>query len=569
MLSPDLLTANITALTQAQGKCPTLGPLPPNMRVVPAGKTVQVELRTATGGWQPVDFPSRVRAGTEWLRGGSSPDARQIVLVGPGLGRALAALESTPISRVIAIEPHAGLATLLLSAWDWCPWFASGRLRLLTGPDFTGAADIARVLDGLTDISIVVHPMRARIEPEAMAQASSVAARVAQNARANGHARRKFAAPYLLQTLTNLPAIAREADLAALDGACAGMPAVVVGAGPSLDANGPVLATLQDRAVIVSADTALGPLLAHGVRPHIAVGVDSSALNARHLTTPAATEDVALAAEGSLHASALARFRGRTFGFRIAAHEPWPWLREGGIERAELKTWGSVLTSAFNLARRMGADPIVFVGADLAFTGMRPYCRGTIYDAMWQEWIDKGCTWEALMEEYFSRQPEMWRRDVHGRETRTAPHLVSFRDWIADQTASATSGTFINATADGILHGGRIVQAPLESVLSGWPRVTGVRDTIRACHADAVARRDDVRLAEWLAANASGEALPIARWIAFAASTIAREEIVAAIADAAAVVASQGRSMASANGTDGAMGRAAAAVAGEAAARSV
>src|SRR5690606_18170565 len=148
----------------------------------------------------------------------------------------------------------------------------------------------------------------------------------AKNARANGEARRNFAGPYLLQTLGNLPDIARSAGIEALDGACTGTPAVVCGAGPSLDANLVDLRGIPDRALIVAADTALGLLVTGGVTPHLVVAADSSALNARHLTTVAGAGDVMLAAEGSLHPSAFAAFSGRTLTFRVSDHDPWPWL---------------------------------------------------------------------------------------------------------------------------------------------------------------------------------------------------------------------------------------------------
>lgn len=535
MFSPDILSANLAALTRAQGRCPALGPLPDFLRVAMVGNGVHVEARTADGRWQGVDEPSLARDIPSWLATGTVPAASQLVLVGAGLGYLLDGLASAPITRIVAIEPHPGLATLLLSRADWQRWFTEGRLRLLTGPEYEGAADVARALDGLQDISIVSHPLRAAIEPAVMERAVAVATRVAQNARANGNARRRFAGPYLLQTLGNLRAIAASADAHALDQQFAGRPAVVVGAGPSLDQNGPVLASLQDRAVIVTTDTALGPLLAHGVRPHLAVSVDSSALNASHLTSVAEHAGVLLACEGSVHPSSFAHFAGRTFTFRVSNHEPWPWLRTAGVNRGELPTWGSVLTSAFGLARRMGCDPIVFAGADLAFTGMRPYCRGTIYDAMWQEWIDRGCTWEGLMAEYFSRQPEMYRPDLRGDAVRTGPHLVSFRDWLVEQTTKG-SGTFINATGGGILHGGRLQQQPLADALAGAASLAGVRETLAARHASFTANSTDLaRIGRLLdEARTRYGRLPLARWKDFTVSTVSDEDIAQALGFAAA-----------------------------------
>lgn len=528
MLSPEILSRNLEALTRAQGTCPALGALRDSMRVAITGGHVNVELRLDDGEWRPIDTPDAAHA--RWLGEGGT-GRTQMILVGAGLGYALERALELGVQKMVAVEPDPGVATLLLSRRDWQPLFANGRLRLLTGPDYRGAADVARFLDGLSEIPIVSHPLRTAIEPDAYARARAVAERVAANAKNNGHARRRFAGPYLLQTLTNLPAIAREGSVQALAGAFAGIPAVVAGAGPSLDDNIPALRTLADRAIIVATDTTLGPLLKGGVRPHLVVGVDSSALNAQHLTTPDGSEDVMLAAEGSLHPSVYERFGGRIFSFRISNHDPWPWFRATGIDRPEVRTWGSVLTSAFDLACVMGCDPIVFVGADLAYTGMRPYCRGTIYDAQWQEWIDKGCTWEQLMEDYFSRQPEVYQDDVRGERTRTAPNLVSFRDWLVERITSLVSKTVINATGAGILHGGRIQQGSLEAALGGRAGQTGIRATLREKHAASIARREDLAaMNELLRKIRSGrKSAPVKRWIDFTAGTVTERDILAAL----------------------------------------
>lgn len=530
VLSQEILSGNLDALTRAQGMCPALGRLRDSMRVALSGEHLNVEARTSAGDWQAIDTPESAD-GEHWLDA-LVTGASQAILVGVGLGYALDRAQRLGLQKVVVVEPDPGVATLFLSRRDWREWFTTGRLRLLTGPDYRGATDTARLLDGLKDIPIVTHPQRTMIEPEISARATAVAERVAANARSNGRARHRFAGPYLLQTLTNLPAIAREGDVRTLGQAFTNVPAVIVGAGPSLDENIPELRALSDRAIVIAADTALGPLVSGGVRPHLVVAADSSELNARHLTAPADSGGVMLVAEGSVHPTVVERFSGRLFSFRVADHEPWPWLRTAGVDRGPLRAWGSVLTCAFDLACRMGCDPIVFAGADLAFTGMRPYCRGTIYDAQWQEWIDKGCTWEQLMEEYFSRQPEVYRDDIRGERTRTASNLVSYRDWLIEQINALQSQTVINATGGGILHGGAIRQASLRDVLAGMPAVSGVRETLRVKRTAASARRANLpRLSALLQDARVSRSLPLQRWIDFTAATISERDILSALPD--------------------------------------
>jgi hypothetical protein len=303
-------------------------------------------------------------------------------------------------------------------------------------------------------------------------------------ARANFEARRAFAPRYLLQTLQNLPVIAREGDAASLDHSFRGMPAVIVGAGPSLDENLAELKRWNDRCVLISADTALAPLERAGLQPNLAVAVDPSEWNARHLAAPRKIDDTWLVAEGSLHPSIFPRFAGRTFTFEVSGHEPWPWMATHALKRGRLRAWGSVVTSAFDLAFRMGCNPIVFAGLDLAFTGGRTYCRHTAHEQVWGKWVDAGDTWENVWALLVSQQPQQTMPDLHGKPTITTPYLVAFRDWLVERiAASPNDRVFVNTTGAGVLHGARIEQMPLAAALEGKPRIN--RAMVRARLADA------------------------------------------------------------------------------------
>src|SRR5690606_18846210 len=121
--------------------------------------------------------------------------------------------------------------------------------------------------------------------------------------------------------------------------------------------------------------------------------------------------------------------------------------------------WGSVLTTAFDFALLLGGAPLVFIGADLAYTNDQPYCRGTMFEDDWAEaartqGTDLARVWEGLI-----APKAIEADDLHGRITRTAPHLVEFRDWIVAASRSIAAhghgndrGGVINATGDGILH---------------------------------------------------------------------------------------------------------------------
>jgi hypothetical protein len=536
MFSETILAKNLAALETAQGTKPALAALDASSTraVGDLNLGLRLEILTAAGSWVPLDGPDPYDEAATQLESFAPTFPTQIIIIGPGLGYLLDLLEAAHAStKVVVIEPDPGVAVLFLSRRDWSAWFNDGRLRLLTGPEYHGVASLARSVDTVEVSSIIVNPVLSSHRPAAVERAQAVAQRIVAGAEANADARRRFAGRYLLQTLGNIDVIAREGNVAALDGVFRNKPAVVIGAGPSLDENLPALAANQDRVVIIAADTTLRPLMAAGVRPHIVVGVDPSDLNARHLAGVPDTQDIWLAAEGSLHQSAFEGFAGRTFVFKVSDHEPWPWLRSVGGDRGTIRAWGSVATSAFDLALRMGCDPVIFAGMDLAFTGLRPYCTNTIWDGVWKDAIATyGCTWQQLVDDYFSRQPEMYTTDVHGAKVRTASHLIAFRDWLLDEIAR-TDRTFINVTGGGALHGRRLRQANIEDVVRDLPRLDPPpAKPLRAAHAastrasdDLVAAKDD--LARSL--NSKSAAQLLDRWVAFTAGSVTKESIVSVI----------------------------------------
>src|SRR5688500_9262099 len=243
-------------------------------------------------------------------------DADLLIVIGLGLGFILDALEARGwTGRVLAFEPEPALVPHLHARRDLRDWLASDRLRVLTAPDYAGAGESWQWFPQTGLPPLIVNPVLARIAPAATERARAVLAQLQFSAGANATARRQHGARYLLNTLKNLGALAREGDVAALAGAAPGVPAIVVAAGPSLDANIDALREVGEHAIIIAVDTALRPLLAAGISPHVVVAVDPTEANGRHLWDLSPCAGTYLVAEASLDPSAVEFFRGRTFLF--------------------------------------------------------------------------------------------------------------------------------------------------------------------------------------------------------------------------------------------------------------
>lgn len=452
-----------------------------------------------------------------WLTAslGGRPVPPLVIAIGLGDGGLLEALASiAPATRVLALEPDAQ-ATFDPASARGTQWTASGRLLHLRAPDFAGADQAWRLFpQDPEQHHLFVHPESAVRARDLAVRAARVVQQVLVGVRANAEARRQFAAPYLMNTLGNVPAIIRGADVAALRGAYAGTPAVVVGAGPSLDAVMPALPSVAGRALVIATDTTLRPLLHAGVAPPLVAGLDPSTANARHFLALPELRHTWLVAESALAPSAVQPFGDRTFWFRAAAHHPWPFLTANGVQVSELPVWGSVLTAAFQVALLAGCDPIVFVGADLAFTGGQPYARGTTYEFDWAYSTALGAPLRHVWDQQMAMRECVPAVDLRGAPTVTSPALISFRDWIVAQ-AGRSGRRIVNASGQGILHGSGVECGDLRAVL-GAGRLVRPLDELRAPRTCADPSGLETRLRALRDAVVTESSADVQAWAAFA-----------------------------------------------------
>lgn len=409
----------------------------------------------------------RVADAWQWLTAElqGRPVPPVVAIIGPGDGAVFDALQAhAPGTRVLALEPDAAAARAFVGGATWRRWRQDDRLAYLSAPDYAGAEEAWRLFTGAPQPPPVLLGPGLQLTPE-VGRAAQVLKKILVGVAANQTARRKFAPRYLVNSLRNLPAIVAGSDIRHLQDACRGVPAVVVAAGPSLDAALARHPDLHERAFVVACDTALRPLLLAGVEPHLAVGVDPGELNARHLSSLPHCPQTWLVAESALDRTATAAFDGRTFWFHVSNHEPWPWFNEAGLDVGRLDVWGSVLTAAFQVALLAGCDPIVIVGADLAFTDGRPYARGTTCELDWSRQAAGGATLEDVWRREIGARTCVTVPDLHGRDTTTTPALLQFRDWLAARIAQS-GRRVVNASGAGILAGQGIELGTVDDVLS-------------------------------------------------------------------------------------------------------
>jgi hypothetical protein len=192
---------------------------------------------------------------------------------------------------------------------------------------------------------------------------------------------------YMANAVRNLPLLARPSPSAELSFGEA--PVLVLGAGPSLDSlldqlaaepgGAPALFRPEERPFrIVCVDTALKSLYARGIKPDLAVALESQHWNLRDFTGLGAWK-LPLAMDLSALPAAAETLGGdvRLFFTPWTAVQLFGRLEAAGFLPPPLPPLGSVGLSAAALALGLGSGPVLTGGLDFSFTIDRFHARST------------------------------------------------------------------------------------------------------------------------------------------------------------------------------------------------
>ncbi len=149
-----------------------------------------------------------------------------------------------------------------------------------------------------------------------------------------------------------------------LRGSFSHIPAIIVGAGPSLEKNGHLLQSFQDKALIFAGGSALNRLQAE---PHFAASIDKEAPTREFKRHP--FSETPFCFQSRMNPDNFSLIHGEAILF---PDSHFRFLNEGdGFDGG----W-TVGTFLVSLATLMGCDPIILVGMDYCYKGGRKYAGG-------------------------------------------------------------------------------------------------------------------------------------------------------------------------------------------------
>ena len=365
-----------------------------------------------------------------------------LILAGPGLGwHALAAEQRAPQLTLLVFEPDSDRLHLLKNKGVLPAGvrIAESRAELAA---HLGELVVYKRAGWVTVYSPRVYAKQLPQLAETAQKELDEAIKRGQVDRANLRAKKKL---WLHNLRDNFYQILKLPDLGLLGGVMSGLPALIVGAGPSLDQSLPHLRGAGERGLVLCGASAMNPLAGIGLRPHLSMALEGK--DESRQFSRLEVGDCVLAASSFSHPNHFALYPGK-----LALFHTQVWLAEMLGFGPHLPTGGHVTSAAFSLACLWGCDPIIVVGQDLAFSQGRMHASGR----------PGGENYDA---------PELVEVEaIGGGMTKTNVVMEGYITWYREAAAHLKKWThpprMINATAEGA----RLQdfeEMPLEQALSG------------------------------------------------------------------------------------------------------
>jgi hypothetical protein len=170
----------------------------------------------------------------------------------------------------------------------------------------------------------------------------------------------------LSNVMENLSLLPKARLGSSLEGKCAGIPAIICGAGPSLDHAAPLLSALKEKALMIGGGSSVRALNAHGISPHIFASIDPHPPYRRFLEQECF--EIPFFYQGRFCHSLLERVQAPLVLMPDSGSYPLEgWLAAEFDIFAECFDAGwTVANFCTSLAAHLGCSPIILIGMDFS-----------------------------------------------------------------------------------------------------------------------------------------------------------------------------------------------------------
>lgn len=297
----------------------------------------------------------------------------KVILFGLGLGHSARALRGAGARLAFIFEPEPAVVR---------HYFERGPSDLEGVRIITSLSDVVDEWSRLVGDSERVHfvdtPGYAQAFPEARTALTTRITQALERRLVNDIALRSRGRTWVRHVVHNIEALAVAPSALALQGEYRGVPAFIVGAGPSLAKNIELLVEARTKGLIFAVNSSAQALEQAGVAPQVLGCLESIDVSSQ-LADLQLMDSAARVVSLTAHPCIFRKGRGPL----LPVYELVPQISrplEGLLQYPALPVSGSVSTALVALAHRLGCSPIVLLGQDLAYTDGRAYAVGTAYE---------------------------------------------------------------------------------------------------------------------------------------------------------------------------------------------
>lgn len=253
----------------------------------------------------------------------------------------------------------------------------------------------------------------------------------------------QFGAPYFVNCYRNILYLSHPYLGSKLYGHFEGIPAIICGAGPSLEKNMHLLKQLKERAIIFAGGSAINILNSGSIQPHLCAAIDpNEAQNVR--LHHAHAYEVPFFYRNRLGHSAFQTIHGpRLFLTGSGGYDISQYFESTlDIEPDDLDEGRNVVNFCLEIAKKMGCNPIIFIGTDLAFTDRKTYSEGVVFDhKLEQESLDVYANFETT---------GLLKKDIFGHPTYSLWKWIAESEWIGEWAKANPQFQLYNCTEGGL-----------------------------------------------------------------------------------------------------------------------
>ncbi len=265
--------------------------------------------------------------------------------------------------------------------------------------------------------------------------------------------------------ILNLPAMCSSHGLGPLRGYFRNQPAVLIGAGPSLNKNIEHLISERSKVLVFCVDTAYRLVRERGIVPDFVAATDPTELNVHHFDGVEHDPREVLIFESDVHPDIPRNWGGSSIFLNSEKAAINRWIEEIAGPFGSFEQGLSVGHTLYTAAEWMQCNPIILIGFDLAYPpeGGHTHAEGTIYNRRVEKAKmedERVSIAPADFHPQESHERIEWVLGVRGDRVPTSPTMAVFLHVLSDRIKHS------NLTVFDATEGGALIEGSIPSQLS-------------------------------------------------------------------------------------------------------